>query len=78
MNIESEIFEKLNEIAKDRGTTQTKMTNVLLKKGLILCEQEEKQRKTKGDNFLKLAGIVTAPEPFNATEEVKKFRNCGL
>lgn len=78
MNIEADVFEKLKEMAKDEGTTQTKMTNILLKKGLLLEEQEKKQKKTKGDNFLKLAGIVTAQEPFSATEEVKKFRNGEL
>ncbi|MDR2966328.1 MAG: hypothetical protein LBU74_00065 [Methanobacteriaceae archaeon] len=78
MNIEVDIFEKLKSLAKDNGTTQTKMMNNLLKKGLLLEEQEKKQKKTKGDNFIKLAGIVTAQNPFNATEEVKKFRNGEL
>jgi len=78
MNIEVEVFEKLKSLAKDKGTTQTKMMNNLLKKGLLLEEQEKRQKKTKGDNFLKLAGIVTAEKPFNATEEVKKFRNGEL
>ena len=78
VNIEIDIFEKLKLLAKDKGTTQTKMINTLLKKGLLLEEQEKKQEQTKGDNFLKLAGIVTVQEPFSATEEVKKFRNGEL
>jgi len=78
MNIEIDVFEKLKSMAKDKGITQTKMMNKLLKKGLLLEEQEKKQEKTKGDNFLKLAGIVTAEKPFSTTEEVKKFRNGEL
>jgi len=38
----------------------------------------KKQVKIKGDNFLKLAGIVTAKEPFSAIEEVRKLRNGEL
>lgn len=78
LNIESDLLKKLKSLADEKGTTQTEMMNNLLKKGLIVEEQSRKQEKTKGDNFIKLAGIVTADESFNATEELKKLRNGEL
>jgi len=78
MNIERDLLEELKILANSKETTQTEMLNQLLKKGILLEKEEKKQAKTKGDNFLKLAGIVTAKEPFSATEEVKKLRNGEL
>ncbi len=69
----------VTEQPEEWKTTYAKtMLNQLLKKGILLEKEEKKQAKTKGDNFLKLAGIVTAKEPFSATEEVKKLRNGEL
>ena len=78
INIEKEILTELKIMADSKDTTQTEIINTMLKKGIILEKQAEKQEKTKGDNFLKLAGIVTAPESFNATEEIRKLRNGEL
>lgn len=78
MNIERDLLKELKVLAVSNETTQTEMLNQLLKKGILLKKEEKKQAKTKGDNFLKLAGIVTAKEPFNATKEVKKLRNGEL
>jgi len=78
MNIEQDLLKELKSLANSKETTQTEMLNQLLKKGLLLEKEEKKQAKTKGDNFLRLAGIVTAKEPFNATEEVKRLRNGEL
>lgn len=78
MNIERSLLEEIKTMAKSKETTQTEMLNELLKKGIILEKEEKKQAKTKGDNFLKLAGIVTAKEPFNATKELKKLRHGEL
>lgn len=77
-NIEVEILNKLKRIANKKGTTQTEMMNKMLKNALLIEEESEKQKKVKGANFLKLAGIVTANEEFNAVEEVKKLRNGEL
>ena len=77
-NIENEILEKIKLISKNKGVSQTEIINTTLKQGLLVREQKEKQEKTKGDNFIKLAGIVTSPEPFDATKEVKKFRSGEL
>ena len=77
-NIDLDLFEKLKVLAENKRTTQTEMMNSLIRSGLLLEEQAKKQEKTKGDNFLKLGGIVTASEPFSAIEEVKKFRNGEL
>ena len=74
MNIERDLLKELTTLANSKETTQTDMLNQLLKKGILLEKEEKKQAKTKGNNFLKLAGIVTAKEPFNATKEVKKLR----
>ena len=78
MNIESDILKDLKLIADKKNTTQTDIINKILKKGIIIEKQAQKQAKTKGSNFLKLAGIVTAPAPFNATEELRKLRNGEL
>lgn len=78
MNIESNLLMEVKEMANAKKITQTEIVNKLLKKGLLLEKQAEKQKATKGNNFLKLAGIVTAEKPFNATEEVKKLRNGEL
>lgn len=75
MNIENDILKELKAIAEKKNTTQTEIVNKILKKGILLEKEAEKQKKTKGDNFLKLAGIVTASEPFNATKELRKLRN---
>ncbi|NYB52789.1 MAG: hypothetical protein HVN35_09565 [Methanobacteriaceae archaeon] len=78
MNIERDLLKELKILANSKETTQTEIINQLLKKGIMLEKEEKKQKKTKGDNFLKLAGIVTAKKPFSATEEVKKLRNGEL
>ncbi|KZX16956.1 hypothetical protein [Methanobrevibacter filiformis] len=78
VNIEIGILNELKAISNRKKTTQTEMINKLLKKGLLLEKQAEKQKETKGNNFLKLAGIVTAPKPFSATDEVRKLRNGEL
>ena len=78
INIENDLLNEIKTITERKDTRQTDVINKILKKGLILEKEVEKQEKTKGDNFLKLAGIVTAPEPFSATEEIRKLRNREL
>ena len=55
INIETNILKELKLIADNKNTTQTEIINKILKKGIILEKQAEKQEKTKGNNFLKLA-----------------------
>ena len=78
INIENDILNELKTIADRKDTSQTEIINKILKKGIILEKEVEKQEKTKGNNFLKLSGIVTAPKPFSATEEIRKLRNGEL
>jgi len=78
MNIESDILKELKKMAEDKKMTQTEILNKTLRKGILLEKEAEKQEKTKGDNFLKLAGVVTSHEPFNVTEELRKMRNGEL
>jgi len=73
MNIERDLLKELKILANSKETTQTEMLNQLLKKGILLEKEEKKQAKTKGDNFLKLAGIVTAKEPFRRGKKATKW-----
>jgi len=77
-NIENDTLEKINFISKNNGISQTEIINNALKLGLMFWEQKKQQEKTKGYNFIKLAGIVSSPEPFNASDEIKKFRKGEL
>jgi hypothetical protein len=78
VNIKSDILKDLKSIAVDKNTTKTEIINKILKKGIMIGKQAGKQVKTKSSNFLKLAGIVTATEQFNTTEELRKLRNGEL
>lgn len=66
VNIEVKLLNELKSIANNKKSTPTEVSNDLLKKGIIF----DKKENTKGNNFMKMAGIVSAPEKFNAIEDV--------
>lgn len=72
IEIDTEILNKISEIAKDENTTENKIINDILKK-------EFKNSETKDvPDFFEMGGIFTTEEPFDAVEDIKKMRNGEL
>ena len=81
IKIESELLNKISEIAKDKNTTENKLINDILKKGVETVENKipdyligNKNRKPDPEGFNKLIGIIKAPPGFDPVEAVREVR----
>jgi hypothetical protein len=72
VKIESKLFKTICEMAEKENTTENKIINQILKKGMETVQSENK------NEFLEMGGIFTTDKPFSAVEDRKKMRNGEL
>jgi hypothetical protein len=84
MKIKPDLLETIEKIAKDKNTSENKILNEIIEKGLGKIKSNEKipsyliaNKKTYSpdpERFMKMAGIIITEKPFNAVEILDELR----
>jgi metal-responsive CopG/Arc/MetJ family transcriptional regulator len=82
IELDSELSNKISEIAKDKNTSENEVITDLIKKGLEPRKKSKipdylianKNRKPNLEEHEKLAGFIKNVKPFNAVELIREAR----
>lgn len=73
VKIETNLFNKISEIAKDEGISENKLITKAIEDMI-----DKKEKNIKKTSFWDLAGKYKAGKPFSAVEDIRKMRNGEL
>ena len=85
IEIEPDLLNKISRIAKDKNTTENKIINDILKRGVETTENKipdylignKDTYNPDPERRRKMAGIVKNCKPFNAVKLVREMREGG-